>query len=1363
MGPSFLPTPKFVSLPDSSVGLLPRRSRCRPLVAGMVPHWTLPQGLINTFRPLPVSRWSHGNRHIKKKRSNDEKINLRLLGLMGFFILNVLTVVAQYGQNVQQGVADVGDLTSQFTATVKMQLMDSIHGNLQKILDINVVNNSTLKQHSDRNSGPLRNETAIVTKDTYLVSYLMLLRDTDNPIDMLYVMWEDGAVQAAEWHADDSVITVNEMLPNSQCFTKYYTDPESLKRVSEDTPYEVDCSFKPTARPWYAEALASSDSSVSLSDIYKISDGKDGVSAYLRFVDPGPVDAQPRVGVFAVDLFLETLNMQLLEALRTGLKAAFFVTEPFESGGALVITSDGQIYDDVYGKSKRLNGLSTDQQLINMVSFYFWYDWIVNGEVHFETDDILGYGTLRSVVNLDNFQRLGGPDWDVTIAFPVDYFLGDLEDWSDVSLMVSFGTLVIVTCVGVISRSLVGGEEPSHQCEQEETGDVVLLKLTQMQERIKRKLGKLDGIISARKGKRFLKSHQDLRFALSRSDHIRVGGIPTVVCPYPDVTFSHEKIPLLHEYPGSSISGVCLYRSKYATPETEEEMAKRYIRDAMQGRNVLDLIEFERRGDTKRRTAFYTRSSFIYRNILRAAMVTHLFLGFYEAPFVEWGDTPIEPTEDRRNTLLQYEIVIIMVQLLDLIIEILVNGLSYTDGARRRLRWDNAIRIVLTVCIAVDWVVRAAGVNYYTGWEERKTLLPYSSMLRPVLLVVQSETLAWTTISLFTTIANAKHVFVVLVCFLAVAASMGICLLEGVYTELLGRGFDNFGSAFTTMFIFIDTGENFPDAVYPAARESGWFKLFYMFFFIAGLLLLVSLIIAIFQKQYALEVAKLHVVRQECQWAGLVAAFVLLNKKDQISLDYKICKEFFETTCRTGVDFSALEGVSLNIRDFVNVSEAMAESFDAIGSDHLSFQNLRRRAYNEVKWSLHNMLQNGWSFVRPVFLLITGQPIYPQYFRYAVSQLVDSIVQMCILLHIWSIAMLSTSVGEGMSVVLFLLIMFYAFEMIGKVFAQGISAFWDGDGLEGRRFQKEANRVDLIIVSATLLCYVIDRLDHGSIMLEGADPRHFIVAIPVLRIFTVFQVARNLTVGLAYSLAGMTALFILLFVVIYISAALGVIAFAGAFTYLPYTVYTMPAANFDSLEEAVTTLFQLMGGESWSDTMYAAVDATSTLFTAVYFIAYIIIITLLFVNLFIGVVCDAYSSLSDRSPGQSEKEQQSSVLIRIATTAKQRKYEEDVAMKQRSGGGVVSSGEWNRRETSYLKRINKMKRRLFLWTAEVVRSQRRMETDDPDAAGFDEQLLCDIALDRNIPVDEWTKWIGDMSCKEDDLVDILSGFVVGEG
>eukprot|EP00736_Rhodelphis_marinus_P006096 Rmarinus@m.25202 len=441
--------------------------------------------------PLEPRQSSH-----KKKRSNDEKINLRLLGLMGFFILNVLTVVAQYGQNVQQGVADVGDLTSQFTATVKMQLMDSIHGNLQKILDINVVNNSTLKQHSDRNSGPLRNETAIVTKDTYLVSYLMLLRDTDNPIDMLYVMWEDGAVQAAEWHADDSVITVNEMLPNSQCFTKYYTDPESLKRVSEDTPYEVDCSFKPTARPWYAEALASSDSSVSLSDIYKISDGKDGVSAYLRFVDPGPVDAQPRVGVFAVDLFLETLNMQLLEALRTGLKAAFFVTEPFESGGALVITSDGQIYDDVYGKSKRLNGLSTDQQLINMVSFYFWYDWIVNGEVHFETDDILGYGTLRSVVNLDNFQRLGGPDWDVTIAFPVDYFLGDLEDWSDVSLMVSFGTLVIVTCVGVISRSLVGGEEPSHQCEQEETGDVVLLKLTQMQERIKRKLGKLDGIIS---------------------------------------------------------------------------------------------------------------------------------------------------------------------------------------------------------------------------------------------------------------------------------------------------------------------------------------------------------------------------------------------------------------------------------------------------------------------------------------------------------------------------------------------------------------------------------------------------------------------------------------------------------------------------------------------------------------------------------------------------------------------------------------------------------------------------------------------------------------------------------------------------
>merc|ERR1719433_194293 len=100
----------------------------------------------------------------------------------------------------------------------------------------------------------------------------------------------------------------------------------------------------------------------------------------------------------------------------------------------------------------------------------------------------------------------------------------------------------------------------------------------------------------------------------------------------------------------------------------------------------------------------------------------------------------------------------------------------------------------------------------------------------------------------------------------------------------------------------------------------------------------------------------------------------------------------------------------------------------------------------------------------------------------------------------------------------------------------------------------------------------------------------------------------------------------------YFYGVLGVTMIGGALHDLP----TEPDYKFDSFSSAIIALFQLTVGEGWHQVMYSVAEAQNNIFSVFYFVSFIFFITLVFTNLFVGLVI----SLVDDMETQNRRKQQ---------------------------------------------------------------------------------------------------------------------------
>merc|ERR1712228_437469 len=91
------------------------------------------------------------------------------------------------------------------------------------------------------------------------------------------------------------------------------------------------------------------------------------------------------------------------------------------------------------------------------------------------------------------------------------------------------------------------------------------------------------------------------------------------------------------------------------------------------------------------------------------------------------------------------------------------------------------------------------------------------------------------------------------------------------------------------------------------------------------------------------------------------------------------------------------------------------------------------------------------------------------------------------------------------------------------------------------------------------------------------------------------------------------------FIFMFIWARIGCTLFATKTEIVLDEIYQTAAdARFDTLGSSILTLLQLMVGEGWHEIMYLNIIATRIEYS-VYFVAYIVIVTLIISNIFVGL------------------------------------------------------------------------------------------------------------------------------------------------
>uniref|UniRef100_A0A5S6R1F3 Voltage-dependent L-type calcium channel subunit alpha n=1 Tax=Trichuris muris TaxID=70415 RepID=A0A5S6R1F3_TRIMR len=150
----------------------------------------------------------------------------------------------------------------------------------------------------------------------------------------------------------------------------------------------------------------------------------------------------------------------------------------------------------------------------------------------------------------------------------------------------------------------------------------------------------------------------------------------------------------------------------------------------------------------------------------------------------------------------------------------------------------------------------------------------------------------------------------------------------------------------------------------------------------------------------------------------------------------------------------------------------------------------------------------------------------------------------------------------------------------------------------------------------------------------------------LLRIFKVtryWNSLRNLVASLLNSLRSIASLLLLLFLFIVIFALLGMQVFGGKFnTINPHA--NKPRANFDTVVQALLTVFQILTGEDWNAVMYNGIEAFGGVHSigvvvCVYFIVLFICGNYILLNVFLAIAVDNLADAESLTAAEKEEDE----------------------------------------------------------------------------------------------------------------------------
>lgn len=201
----------------------------------------------------------------------------------------------------------------------------------------------------------------------------------------------------------------------------------------------------------------------------------------------------------------------------------------------------------------------------------------------------------------------------------------------------------------------------------------------------------------------------------------------------------------------------------------------------------------------------------------------------------------------------------------------------------------------------------------------------------------------------------------------------------------------------------------------------------------------------------------------------------------------------------------------------------------------------------------------------------------------------------------------------------------FIFEMCLKMYALGFRAY----------FESSFNKFDFFVVMGSIFEVVWSSYKEGSFGLS------VLRALRLLRIFKVtkyWSSLRNLVISLLASMRSIISLLFLLFLFLLIFALLGMQLFGGEFNFETGT----PAANFNTIANALLTVFQILTGEDWNEVMYNGIRSQGGIerggmVYSVYFIILVLFGNYTLLNVFLAIAVDNLANAQEMTAAQEEE------------------------------------------------------------------------------------------------------------------------------
>jgi hypothetical protein len=201
-------------------------------------------------------------------------------------------------------------------------------------------------------------------------------------------------------------------------------------------------------------------------------------------------------------------------------------------------------------------------------------------------------------------------------------------------------------------------------------------------------------------------------------------------------------------------------------------------------------------------------------------------------------------------------------------------------------------------------------------------------------------------------------------------------------------------------------------------------------------------------------------------------------------------------------------------------------------------------------------------------------------------------------------------------------------ELAGKLFGMGLVKY----------LTDPLNYLDGAVVIFSLIEIVFL---NGQGALSAFRTLRIFRAVRMIRTLRVLRVARLLR-GLqsmqtiieviGKTIGSFAYIGLLLLILIFIYVLFGMQLFGGKFDFPE----GKPRQNFDSFNNAFLSMFQVLTMENWQATLYACMRTANPAIAAIYLISWIFIGNYILLNLFLAIMLDAFTEVSEEAEGGND-------------------------------------------------------------------------------------------------------------------------------